>query len=324
MRVLVIIALLVPASQAAADLQEQMQVMMADPNFQEYARQLAQPMEAMMEDAHQMQAAFSDPRVQRQMERVIEPITTLMADPEVQKEATRVAEQIQTVFADPSVQEDAKRMEEPLLAMLANPDPQNLEEQMQALMADPSLQELTNRIKEPINEMMSDDTFRDQVKATVKQVKAIMADPAFQKQARRISEPMIAMMDEAQQMQGMMQQMQERRSLASLLLATNPSLGRSVQVPMSSQRARTIMSDNIDTGSEEKTTSSVALKKMMPSLAAMTQAMMMVAPVLAAKDTAGTQSMPAPFLPGLITPLVTLLFPLISFLVFFVGVEKEE
>jgi acyl carrier protein len=285
MRSFLVIAFLACGVQATVDeqsafIQEQMQAIMADPSFQEQAKQLSQPLEAMMLEAEQVQTVLNDPSFRKEAKRATEPIMALMADPKFQKEARDVAEQIQSAMVDPTFQEEAKRIAQPLVAMLNSPNPMDAEEQMQAMLADPNVRNLARQVAEPIFEMMSKDEFQEQAMAAIEQMKVVMADPKFQKEAKRISEPIVAMMAEAEQMREVMAdsgfqqeaerlvgQMQalveqpaptEQKSLASLLLAVNPSQvgaahpGVATAKPL--QRARVAVMDDV----EEKVNSIIA------------------------------------------------------------------
>jgi acyl carrier protein len=258
-----------PTDERLGYVQEQIQDILADPSL----RPLMERMEVIGAEADQIKAAFSDPSFQKEARRVTEPIMELMADPKFEKEAKRAAEQVMNVISDPTFQKEVKRIAQPLLEMAASQDPAEAEaglEQMLAKMNDRKVKKLAEQVTNPIFELMQNEDLQEQLTAAVEEIRAVTADPEFQFVAKRVTHPLAAMATEAIEMGKVMSDPSflqetdrleaemravlyppatpERKSLASLLLAANPSVVRASKVvtPKAFQRARVVMDDDID------------------------------------------------------------------------------
>jgi cellular nucleic acid-binding protein len=90
-------------------LMEQMQAVMADPNFQQQTQQFAQ----------QLEQVLADPSFQQEAERLASQIKQQMADPKFQKKAKQFAKQLEEMLADPSFQQEAERMANQIRASMS-------------------------------------------------------------------------------------------------------------------------------------------------------------------------------------------------------------
>jgi acyl carrier protein len=275
MRILLMIAFLAsgtsaaPADERLGDVQEQIQQILADPSL----KPLMERIEVIGAEADQIKAAFSDPSFQKEARRVTEPIMELMADPKFEKEAKRAAEQVMKVISDPAFQKEVKHIAQPLLEMAASQDPAEAEaglEQMLAKMNDRKVKKLTQQVTDPIFELIEKEDLQEQLTAAVEEIRAVMAEPDFQFAAKRVTHPLQVMAAEAIQVGKVMSdpsfQLEadrleaemravlerpvtpQRKSLASLLLAANPSVVGAARAATAKplQRARFVVMDEVE------------------------------------------------------------------------------